>query len=73
MLHEAPESDYHGFRALSDLGRAMGVHTIIHCHHHVDYKAEMDSRIRVIGVGLRGLTALDGRGLKSGVVLRCEI
>ena len=70
VLHEAPESHRHGFRALGDLARAMGARTIVHGHHHVDYLAEIDGGVRVIGVGLRGLTALDGEVLKPGLVSR---
>lgn len=70
VTHEAPESHRHGFRALGDLARAMGVHTVVHGHHHEDYTAEIDGEIRVIGVGLRGLTALDGQVMKPGVVSR---
>jgi predicted phosphodiesterase len=65
VTHEAPESHENGFRALGDLARAMGAHTIVHGHHHVDYVAEIEGGVRVIGVGLRSVADMDGRVLVS--------
>lgn len=66
VTHEAPSSHQHGFFALDELARRMGAHTIVHGHHHRDYATNLSCGIRVIGVGLRGLTDLQGRVLRPG-------
>jgi predicted phosphodiesterase len=54
ILHEAPECHPYGHRSLGDLARAMGVHTVLHGHHHYDYEARIDGGITVIGLGQAG-------------------
>lgn len=65
VLHEAPESHPNGFRALGDLARSLGVHTVLHGHHHHDYETRIEGGIRVIGLALSGSRVLDLP--KSGV------
>ena len=61
----------HGFSAIDELARRLGVTTSFHGHHHdrLDYSAE---RIRIgfaaFGVGLRGITDQDGRVIRVGNV-----
>ncbi|MGM0516047.1 MAG: metallophosphoesterase family protein [Pseudomonadota bacterium] len=59
VLHEAPESHPNGFRVLGELARAMGVHTVLHGHHHHDYEAQIEGGITVIGLGEAGSRLLD--------------
>ena len=71
VSHEAPESHRHGFRAVGDLARALGVHTVFHGHHHEDYDGEIagptgGERIRVRGVSECGLCDLDGHRPATG-------
>jgi len=71
VSHEAPESHRHGFRAVGDLARALGVHTVFHGHHHEDYDGEIagrrdGERIRVRGVSDCGLCDLDGHRPATG-------
>lgn len=69
VTHEAPTTHRHGFAGIDELARRLGVHTIVHGHHHVDYQAEIAGTtqpIRVIGVGLRGLTDINGTIYRPG-------
>jgi len=59
VLHEAPESHPNGFAALGDLARALGVHTVLHGHHHHDYEAQIPGGITVIGLAQAGSRVLD--------------
>lgn len=52
VLHEAPSTHEHGFKALDQLAEAMRVRLVVHGHHHRAYKGFLPSGIRVIGVGL---------------------
>lgn len=68
VTHEAPKAriQQRGFFAINELARLMGAHTIVHGHHHIDYVSETDAGIKVIGVGLRGLTDLHGNIYRAG-------
>ena len=67
VCHEAPSCHPHGFRALDDLAAAMRVWLVVHGHHHTDYDATInDGRIRVMGVGLAGVRAMDGSVIREG-------
>ncbi|WP_152486002.1 metallophosphoesterase family protein [Methylohalobius crimeensis] len=61
VTHEAPTSHRHGFLAIDELAREMGVKKIFHRHHHQDYNAKIDGGIEVRGVGLANVVDLDGR------------
>jgi hypothetical protein len=71
VTHEAPSCHPHGFAAIDHLGKALGVRSVWHGHHHdsLDYR-EHWPRIgfEAHGVGLRGLTWVDGRVLRGGEV-----
>jgi len=64
VTHEAPSAHPHGFAAIDDLARRLGVSTSFHGHHHdqLDYSTE---RTRLgfdaFGVGFRGIFDQDGR------------
>lgn len=58
ITHEAPGYHEHGFRALDDLARHMGVHTTVHGHQHdsLDSSAHWVAQgFKSFGVGLRGV------------------
>ncbi len=64
VTHEAPLPHRHGFQALNDLARAMGVQRLFHGHHHayVDYTdraAEMG--FKAWGVASGGVVDIDGQ------------
>lgn len=69
VTHEAPSAHPHGFAAIDELARSLGVTTSFHGHHHdrLDYSAE---RTRLgfdaFGVGLRGITDQDGCVIRTG-------
>ena len=64
VTHEAGSAHPHGFAAIDELARAMGVARTFHGHHHnqFDYSAD---RARLgfsaFGVGFRGIVDIDGR------------
>lgn len=64
VTHEADSAHPHGFAAIDELARAMGVARTFHGHHHnqFDYSAD---RARLgfsaFGVGFRGIVDIDGR------------
>lgn len=66
VLHEAPSSHRYGFAVLDELARAMRVSLVVHGHHHEDYDSVLPSGIRVIGVGLAGVTDDRGRVVVPG-------
>jgi predicted phosphodiesterase len=69
VSHEAPSAHPHGFAAIDDLARAMGVKTAFHGHHHDrrDYSGQWErSGFKTFGVGFCGITALDGRVITPG-------
>lgn len=69
VTHEAPSAHPHGFAAIDELARTLGVNKTFHGHHHdrLDYGTE---RARLgfdaFGVGLRGITDQDGRIIRPG-------
>lgn len=69
VTHEAPSVHPHGFAAIDELARSLGVNKTFHGHHHdqLDYSAER-ARLgfEAFGVGLRGITDLDGQIIQAG-------
>lgn len=66
VSHEAPAAHPHGFRAIDDLARAMGVSAVFHGHHHRERTYPDGSEgYRAHSVGLRGIRDLDGRAIHS--------
>lgn len=69
VTHEAPSCHPSGFEVIDDLARAMRVRAVFHGHHHdrLDYGAST-ARLgfRAHGVGLRGVTDLDGELVVMG-------
>ena len=69
VTHEAPSSHPHGFAAIDELARRLGVTSSFHGHHHdrLDYSAERTRLgFEAFGVGLRGITDQDGRVIRVG-------
>lgn len=69
VTHEAPSCHPRGFAVIDDLARALHVHTLFHGHHHdcLDYRDSTAALgFRAHGVGLRGVSALDGTVLRPG-------
>lgn len=66
VCHEAPSTHRHGVEAIDELAREMGVKKIFHGHHHVRYQAQLPGGIEVHGVGLCGITDLEGNVLVKG-------
>lgn len=67
VLHEAPPPHRYGHEVLADLARHMGVRLIVHGHHHTDYTETLSDGIRVIGVGLAGVTTDEGVIVSPGL------
>lgn len=71
VTHEAPSAHPHGFAAIDELARQLGVSTSFHGHHHdqLDYSAE---RTRLgfdaFGVGFRGIIDQDGQAKTENVI-----
>lgn len=58
VTHEAPSAHPHGWQAIDELAEALGVHLVVHGHHHrdIDYLAEglmPAAPLRVFGVDMR--------------------
>lgn len=69
VTHEAPSCHPQGFALIDDLARALRVRTLFHGHHHdcLDYSGSTaELGFRAHGVGLRGISALDGTVLLPG-------
>ena len=69
VAHEAPSAHPHGFGAIDDLARSLGVSAGFHGHHHdrLDYSAErIQLGFDAFGVGLRGITDQTGRVIRAG-------
>lgn len=70
VTHEAPGWHPYGWPALDDLAACLGVALHVHGHQHdsLPYGSLLAQSIpyRPIGVGLRGITALDGRVIRPG-------
>jgi len=58
VTHEAPSCHQFGFEVIDHLAERMGVHTIIHGHHHTDYVATLPNGIAVVGVAKEGVYRL---------------
>jgi predicted phosphodiesterase len=66
VSHEAPSCHPHGFEAIDDLARQMGVHTVFHGHHHnsLGYSSQFERLgFKAFGVGFCGITRLDGESV----------
>lgn len=64
VTHEAPSCHPHGFVAIDELARCLGVRQVFHGHHHdrLDYRsAWAQLGFEAHGVGLCAITALDGQ------------
>jgi len=59
VLHEAPSSDRHGYKALDDLAEMLGVRLILHGHHHRCYCQTLENGIAVVGLGLAQIARLN--------------
>lgn len=69
IVHEAPSCHPHGMEAIDFLAQCMGVRWVVHGHHHdaLDYSAWRDQLgFTAIGVGLRGITTLEGTIVVAG-------
>lgn len=69
VTHEAPFCHPHGFMAIDDLARSLGVKKSFHGHQHdnLDYRAKSEaSGFNAYGVGLRGITDMNGVVIKPG-------
>ena len=70
LTHEAPSCHPHGFSAIDELAQAMGVRKVFHGHHHDnrDYGLATEHLgFETHGVGLCGITDLDGKVVVSGM------
>lgn len=65
LCHEAPTPHEHGWGIILTLAKDMGVHTIIHGHHHIDYQRTYNG-INIHGVGIGGVQDLYGRIIIPG-------
>lgn len=69
VTHEAPSCHKHGYQAVDELAQMLGVHTAFHGHHHErpDYSRHYERiGFKAIGVGLRGISDLDGNVILPG-------
>ncbi len=67
VTHEAPSCHRHGFEVLDELAALMGVHAIIHGHHHERYTAQLERYgIAVQGVAASGIVDQLGRDVLPG-------
>ena len=69
VTHEAPSCHPNGFTAIDELARAMRVERVFHGHHHdrLDYREKwFDMGFKTFGVGMCGITALDGTVVLPG-------
>jgi predicted phosphodiesterase len=69
VTHEAPSCHRYGFRAIDELARSLGVKKTFHGHNHdsLDYQAKWDELgFSAYGVGLRGITDMQGAVLRPG-------
>ena len=69
VTHEAPSVHPHGFAAIDDLVKAMGVQATFHGHHHdsLNYRSEWERiGFKAFGVGFCGITDLDGGIVRPG-------
>ncbi len=69
VTHEAPSCHPHGFVAIDQLARCLGVQSSFHGHHHdcLDYKVMNDVlKFCPYGVGLRGISDIEGNVILAG-------
>ena len=69
VTHEAPSVHPHGFAAIDELAKAMGVQATFHGHHHdsLNYRDEWDHiGFKAYGVGFCGITDLYGGIVRPG-------
>ena len=69
ISHEAPSAHPHGFASIDELARSMQVSKAFHGHHHdrIDYSSHHERLgFQAFGVGLRGITDLDGKVIVAG-------
>ena len=67
ISHEAPSPHPYGHPLLMTLAQAMGARVIVHGHQHDSFRADVKG-VKVIGVGLRGVTAIDAAGNAKVIV-----
>lgn len=67
VTHEAPSCHPHGYEVIDELASMMGAKLIVHGHHHEDYTEELSNGIRVLGVGLAGVTSDRGVVVSPGL------
>lgn len=71
ITHEAPGYHRNGFSILDTLAQSMGVKVTVHGHHHdrLDSSQHWERQgFASIGVGLRGITAIDSEGIATVIV-----
>jgi hypothetical protein len=71
VTHEAPGYHPNGFEMLDTLAGALRAKVTVHGHHHtsLDSSARWVSQgFKSFGVGLRGITAIDGDGQAEIIV-----
>ena len=69
VTHEAPSCHRYGFRAIDELARCLCVTASFHGHNHdnLDYQDQWkDLGFKAYGVGLRGITDMQGVVVKAG-------
>ena len=69
VTHEAPSVHPHGFAAIDELAKAMGVQATFHGHHHdaLNYRSEWERiGFKAYGVGFCGITDLYGGIVRPG-------
>ena len=69
VTHEAPSSHPHGFDAIDELARSLGVSKVFHGHHHdrLDYSGHRERLgFDAYGVGFCGVSDVLGRVVRSG-------
>lgn len=65
VTHEAPVGHPHGFTAIDDLARRMGVSRLFHGHHHDRFKY-LPAAFQAYAVGFCGVTNEAGRIIRAG-------
>jgi hypothetical protein len=69
VTHEAPSSHPHGFDAIDELARSLGVGKAFHGHHHdrLDYSGHRERlEFDAFGVGFCGVSDANGRMVRPG-------
>lgn len=69
LTHEAPSSHPHGFGAIDELARSLGVSKAFHGHHHdrLDYSSHREHLgFDAFGVGFCGVSDANGRTVRPG-------